>query len=101
MAKKTIISDFSGLKGKVIFSERRSDIKGSPKATPAASTQKPKVSNEGLKVGLSVVLMDSDLRGKIIGLGKPARIELEDGLVIESAYGEFAVTDKAEISSLK
>ena len=101
MAKKTIISDFSGLKGKVIFSERRSDIKVSPKATPAASTQKPKVSNEGLKVGLSVVLMDSDLRGKIIGLGKTARIELEDGLVIESAYGEFAVTDKAEIASLK
>lgn len=45
--------------------------------------------------------MDSNLRGKIIGLGKTVRIELEDGLVIESAYGEFAVTDKAEIPSLK
>ena len=28
-------------------------------------------------------------------------IELEDGLGSESAYGEFAVTDKAEIASLK
>ena len=45
--------------------------------------------------------MDSDLRGKIIGLGKTVRIELADGLVIESAYGEFAVTDKAEIARLK
>ena len=26
---------------------------------------------------------------------------LEDGLIIESAYGEFAITDKAEIASLK
>jgi len=51
--------------------------------------------------GQSVVLMDSNLRGKIIGLGKTVRIELEDGLVIESAYGEFAVTDNAEIASLK
>ena len=45
--------------------------------------------------------MDSNLRGRIIGLGKTIRIELEDGLVIESAYGEFAVTDKAEIASHK
>jgi hypothetical protein len=45
--------------------------------------------------------MDSNLRGKIIRLGKTVRIELEDGLVIESAYGEFALTDKAEIASLK
>ena len=61
----------------------------------------PKVSDEGLRVGQSIVLMDSDLRGKIIGIGKTVRIELEDGLVIESTYGEFAVTDKAEIASLK
>ncbi len=44
------------------------------------------ISEEGLKVGQSVVLMDSNLRGKIVGLGKRVRIELEDGLVIESAY---------------
>ena len=101
MAKKTIISDFSALKGKVTFSEKTSDVKGSPMVTHATATPKPKDSNDGLKTGQSVVLMDSNLRGKIIGLGKTVRIELEDGLVIESAYGEFAVTDKAEIASLK
>ena len=58
-------------------------------------------SEKVLKIGQSVVLMDSNLRGKIISLGKTVRIELEDGLVIESAYGEFAVTDKEEIASLK
>ena len=58
-------------------------------------------SEKVLKIGQSVVLMDSNLRGKIIGLGKTVRIELEDGLAIESAYGEFAVTDKEEIASLK
>ena len=100
MAKKTIISDFSALKGKVSFSERVADAKVPPKATPAAAP-KPKESDKGLKVGQSVVLMDSDHRGRIIGLGKTVRIELEDGLVIESAYGEFAVTAKEEIASLK
>lgn len=99
MAKKTIISDFSALKGKVTFSEKRSDVKASSKVTPATAT--PKDSNDGLKTGQSVVLMDSNLRGRIIGLGKTVRIELEDGLVIESAYREFAVTDKAEIACLK
>jgi len=101
MAKKTIISDFSALKGKVTFSEKIPDIKASTKVTPATATPKPKDFNDGLKIGQSVVLMDSNLRGKIVGLGKAVRIELEDGLVIESAYGEFAVTDKAEIASLK
>lgn len=99
MAKKTIISDFSALRGKVTFSEKVSDVKASPKVMPAAA--KHKESNKGLKIGQSVVLMDSNLRGKIVGLGKTVRIELEDGLVIESAYGEFAVTDNAEIASLK
>ena len=101
MAKKTIISDFSALKGKVSFSEKTSDAKMTPKVTPTVVEQKPKVSEEGLKVGQSVVLMDSNLRGKIIKLGRTVMIELEDGFVIESAYGEFAVTDKAEIASLK
>ena len=101
MAKKTIISDFSALKGKVTVSEKTSSAKVSPKVTPATATPKPKDSNDGLKIGQSVVLMDSNLRGKIVGLGKTVRIELEDGLVIESAYGEFAVTDKDEIASLK
>ncbi len=100
MAKKNIISDFSALKGKVTFSEKIPDIKVSTKVTPAAAP-KPKESDMGLKIGQSVVLMDSDLRGRIIRLGKTVGIEIEDGLVIESAYGEFAVTDKAEIASLK
>ena len=100
MAKKTIISDFSALKGKVTFSEKAPDVMVPPKVTPAAAP-KPKESDMGLKIGQSVVLMDSNFRGRIVGLGKTVRIELEDGLVIESAYGEFAVTDKAEIASLK
>ena len=100
MAKKNIISDFSALKGKVTFSEKRTDTKMSPKVTPDTAP-KPKESVKGLNVGQSVVLMDSNLRGRIVGLGKTVRIELEVGLVIESAYGEFAVTDKAEIASLK
>jgi hypothetical protein len=101
MAKKNIISDFSALKGKVSFSEKASDAKMTPKVTLEVVEKKSKFSEEGLKVGESVVLMDSNLRGKIIKLSKTVRIELEDGLVIESAYGEFAVTDKAEIASLK
>ena len=100
MAKKTIISDFSALKGKVTFSEKVSYAQTSPKVTPTP-VPKAKVSEEGLKVGMSVVLMDSNLRGKIIKLGRTVGIELEDGLVIESAYGEFAVTDRDEIASLK
>ena len=100
MVKKNIISDFSALKGKVTFSEKTSVVKVPPQVT-SAPTPKPKVSEDGLKVGQSIVLMDSNLRGKIIGLGKKVKIELEDGLVIESAYGEFAVTDMAEIASLK
>jgi hypothetical protein len=100
VAKKTIISDFSALKGKVTFSEKGSDAEMSTKDRTEAA-QKSKVSDVGIKVGQSIVLMDSNLRGKIIGIGKTVRIELEDGLVIESGYGEFAVTDKAEIASLK
>lgn len=102
MAKQNIISDLSALKGKISFSEKTSDTKISSKETlPAASEQRQKVGNKGLRVGLGVVLMDSNLRGRIVGLGKTVRIELEDGLIIESAYSEFAVTDKSEIDSLR
>ena len=45
--------------------------------------------------------MDSDLRGTIISLGKNVGIELEDGLTIQAAYGEFAVTRDTEIHALK
>ena len=101
MAKKIIISDFSALKGKVSFSEKSSEAKMSPKVTPTSAPDKPKVSEEGLKVGQSVVLMDSDLRGKIVSLGRTVKIELEDGLAIDAAYGEFAVTCYHELSALK
>lgn len=100
MARKTIISDFSALKGKVTFSEKTSDVMVSPKVTHTTAP-KTKEPEKGLKVGQSVVLMDSNLRGKIIRLSRTVRIELEDGLVIESTNGEFAVTDKEEIASLK
>jgi uncharacterized hydantoinase/oxoprolinase family protein len=54
-----------------------------------------------LKVGQSVVLIDSSLRGKIAAIGRTVKIELEDGLLIDAAYGEFAVTSDSELSSLK
>lgn len=97
MAKKNIISDFGSLKGKVSFSEEK------PAAAAKAEQAKdqPKAgSGTVLKVGQKVVLMDSDLRGRIVSLGKTACIELEDGLVIQAAYGEFAVTDDREITAL-
>ena len=101
MAKKTIISDFSALKGKVSFSEKSSEAKMLPKITPTSAPDNPKVSEEGLKIGQSVILMDSNLRGKIVSLGRMVKIELEDGLIIDAAYGEFAVTREHEISALK
>jgi hypothetical protein len=93
MSKKTVISDFSALKGKITFSEA-TDMQSGAKNKPAEFDKAP-------KVGQTVVLMDSDLRGKIVSLGKTVTIELEDGLEIQAAYGEFAVTDQAEISALK
>ena len=94
MAKKTIISDFSALKGKVTFSENTHVVK--------PREEKPVVKSErGLKVGMEVVLMDSDLRGTIISLGKTVGIELDDGLTIRASYNEFAVTDAEEIKTLK
>ena len=54
-----------------------------------------------LKPGQKVVLMDSNLRGKIVSIGRTVEIELEDGFNIHAAYGEFAVTDDCEISALK
>ena len=82
MSKKTIISDFNALKGRITLSE-------TTPSTPAPaqpSTPKAKPVESSLKVGQSVVLMDSDLRGNIISLGKRVSIELEDGLMIEAAY---------------
>ena len=87
MSKKTIISDFSALKGKLTFSE---------KANPEARKDE-----RALQVGQQVIMMDCQMRGKIVSLGRTAGIELEDGLTIQAAYGEFALTYDSEISILK
>jgi len=97
MGKKTVISDFLALKGKIFFSEQVQP--DSQEKTSVKESLKTK--ETPLQVGQSVVLMDSNHRGRIIGLGRTVTIEVEDGLVIESAYGEFAVTDEVEIASLK
>lgn len=90
------------------FSEHVCDIhdgaKTSAPTKASANAKSEEVQPEPknvLKVGQSVVLMDSSLRGKIASIGRTVMIELEDGLMIEAAYGEFAVTDDAEITSLK
>ena len=111
MAKKNVISDFSALKGKVTFSEPSSvataglgagicACPAKPGSTPQEQHYDP-AAGRVLQVGQKVVLMDSDLRGKIVSLGRTVWIELEDGLKIKAAYGEFAVTDDGEITALK
>ena len=128
MSKKDIISDFSALKGKMTFSEHVCDASkessgalgsygasGSYRVSSVsegsrkkANKRQPDTAGDGqptrsdiLKVGQSVVLMDSSLRGKIASIGKTVKIELEDGLLIDAAYGEFAVTSDSELNSLK
>ena len=103
MNKKKVISDFGELKGKISFSEASGSAAGTePSEVQAGRAGQARETKQGeLHVGQSVVLMDSDLRGKIVQLGKRVTIELEDGMRIEAAYGEFAVTSDAEISALK
>ena len=103
MSKKKVISDFGELKGKISFSETSVSSAGTePSEVPAGRAGQARERKQGeLHVGQSVVLMDSDLRGKIVRLGQKVTIEIEDGLVIEAAYGEFAATDETEISALK
>jgi hypothetical protein len=81
--------------------EKSSDAKISAKVTHSEVSQRAKASDDALKVGQSVVMMDSDLRGKIVALGRKVKIELEDGLTIDAAYGEFAVTRDHELYALK
>ena len=97
MAKKTVINDFSTLKGKLSFSEQSTIAKPEGKKPDHQEIK----SEPTLKVGQKVVLMDSDLRGSIISLGKTVGIELEDGLVIQATYGEFAITSEEELSALR
>ena len=99
MSKKAILTDFSALKGKITLSDAK-DIT-TPQPKPQTQPQQPKVKETHLKVGQQVVLMDSSLRGHIVALGKRVGIELEDGLLIEASYGEFAVTDNTELERLK
>ena len=101
--KKKVISDFGDLKGKISFSETSVSATGTePSEMQAGRAGQARETKQGeLHVGQSVVLMDSDLRGKMVRLGKRVTIELEDGLMIEAAYGEFAVTSETEISALK
>ena len=49
-----------------------------------------------VRPGTRVVLMDSNLKGRILSAGRNVRIELEEGLVIDAEYGEFAVSDPEE-----
>jgi hypothetical protein len=97
MSKKAILTDFRALKGKVTLSE----VKDITTPQPKPQTQQPNAKETHLKAGQSVVLMDSSLRGHIVSLDKRVRIELEDGLLIEASYGEFAVTDNTELERLK
>lgn len=103
MSKKKVISDFGDLMGKISFSEASVSATGTePSEVQAGRAGQARETKQGeLHVGQSVVLMDSDLRGKIVQLGKRVTIELEDGMRIEAAYGEFAVTSETEISALK
>ena len=103
MSKKKVISNFGELKGKISFSEASVNVaEAEPSEVQAGRAGQARETKQGeLHVGQSVVLMDSDLRGKIVQLGKKVTIEIEDGLVIEAAYGEFAVTSETEISALK
>lgn len=96
---KKILSDFKSLKGQVTFTERPAC--GNAVPGPVTAKQEKPARENVLKAGQSVVMMDSSLRGKIVSIGRKVRIELEDGLVIEAAYGEFAVTAQSEISCLK
>ena len=82
------------------FSEKSSDTKISPKVTPTVLPQKAKASDDVLMVGQCVALINSELRGKIVSIGKKIKIELEDGLTIDAAYGEFTVTHEHELSAL-
>lgn len=99
MSKKAILTDFRALKGKITLSDAKDITTLQPK--PQTQPQQPNAKETHLKVGQSVVLMDSSLRGHIVALGKRVGIELEDGLLIEASYGEFAVTDGTELQSLK
>ena len=99
MAKKTVINDFSALKGKVKFPEQNPVVpEPKPSVRPASVTT---AKENPLKIGQKVVLMDSDLRGRIVSLGRTVSIELEGGLTVMVGYDGFVLTDDDEISALR
>ena len=100
MGRKDIISDFSALKGKVTFSDKPAYTIQPVHEAEVKKGNASKTDNI-LKVGQKVVLMDSDLRGTIVSIGRKVGIELEDGLMVQAAYGEFALTHEGEISALR
>ena len=75
MAKKDLITDFKALKGMISYSEPKPEQPKSQKPKVVKSEiETEKSTGTILKVGQSVVLMDADLRGKIISLGKTVGI---------------------------
>ena len=61
MAKKNIISDFISLKGKITFSEKSTAVE-KPARKPISEAPAKRKDDNFLKVGMKVVLMDSDYR---------------------------------------
>lgn len=49
-----------------------------------------------LRAGQRVVLMDSDVRGTVVELGRTVKVQTEDGLVLEAAYNEIVMADAEE-----
>ncbi|MCX4334827.1 MAG: hypothetical protein OSJ55_08105 [Bacteroidales bacterium] len=105
MKKQDIIHDFASLKGLSVIPETEpvyNKATKSSKPQPKSTEPEPKQKTSALKAGQKVVMMDCDLRGKIVSVnGNKVTIELEDGFEIESSRREFAVTEESELSSLK
>ena len=106
MSKGKTFSDFSALKSILagLPAERQGDIGRRPekKSGQAGCMQRKRDEKvQGPDVGTKVVLMDSDLKGRVIGTGRTVKIELEDGLVIETCHDGFAIADPAEEELLR
>lgn len=109
MSKSKTISDFSALKSLLaeLPAESQCDIGRRPEKksgrTPVKASRMKKNRDgcgQGIKSGTRVILMDSDLKGKVLEAGRKVKIELEDGLTIDVEYGEFATTDSEEEKKL-
>ena len=106
MSKGKTFSDFSALKSILagLPAERREDIGRRPEkksGQDGCMQRKRDDKVQGPDVGTKVVLMDSDLKGRVIGTGRTVKIELEDGLVIETCHDGFAIADPVEEELLR